>query len=90
MSSDTEGKRTRTFLVTFNEEEYDEGELYLSDIPGYVTSSEVDSNATVTDAEVENASEKFAASILATERESRLAQNAFVAGVEWRERAMTV
>ena len=41
----------------------------------------------VTDAQVESAAEKFAASILVPEREARLAQSAFTAGVEWRERA---
>lgn len=42
---------------------------------------------TVTDAAVEAASEQFATSILVPERETRLAQSSFVAGVEWRERA---
>lgn len=44
-------------------------------------------HGTVTDADVEAASEQYATSILLPERETRIAQSSFVAGVEWRERA---
>lgn len=53
MSRVAEEKQTRTFMITFDAEEYSDGELYLSDIPGYITSTEVNPNETTTDAEGE-------------------------------------